>query len=609
MTNVRMPQGESLPLHEIISGLANDDIEIKKPDSKIINLLSKYFTSNVTKKIVANRYKDVSMVEKYFNTKLHDILNIEFIEKWLPDVSKSTPIINDVIAKGGKIVLVIDSDSDGVTSGAISHKMLNDVFHHDDVEVFVNKRADGNGINTVLTGLIIKYCEEEEVSLIVGSDHGSNDRVNVTKIMDVTKVPVIITDHHLFNKEDAPFNAEAFINPQRYENNILADMTGTGVVYFTLLHARLIKGNVTKEELDKIYYLLTYVGLTLISDCMDLKNYINRKILIKTLTDINNMKIKHDPFWELIIAKNKSTYLIDETTLGYNVIPMLNSPGRIADARFSYELIMSPSLDIANMLYEDVKEINTKRKELQTKALAVGKKEEYTDGIVKVMVVEESDGVQGIIANNVMYDDGYKIVIVFTRQRRHDGYILVGSGRNQEDGLNLKDVVTAVSTKSDFIIKFGGHKGAIGIKMKDNLKEFFDLLKTEASRNKVEEKKTTYIEDYIFSTKKLLLTLFDVINAGPFGIGYEKPLYCSDLYIESYRIYKRSTVLLNFKVKFSKNAASSMGVFYSIKKSELAEVEEKLKSTKFIRLTYSFNVNSFRNQNKIQLQPTKLIFK
>jgi len=498
----------------------------------------------------------------------------------------------------------------GITSAAIAHKFFLDVYEYDNIEVVVNKRSDGNGINSALTNMIINICKnDDDIGLIITSDHGSNDKLNIETIMSETSIPFIVTDHHLFDQDTAPTSATAFINPQRYDNNILSDMTGTGVVYFTLAHAFLSNGNPDKSKLDKMYYLITYIGLTLISDCMDLKNFVNRKLLIKTLSDLNSLNIKHDPFWSLTIRKNAKTYLMDETTLGYDVIPMLNSPGRIADARLSYELLMSPTEDIAELLYEDIKEINKNRKDIQSKAVDVGKKEEYTDGKIKVMVVDDSDGVQGIIANNVMYNDNYKIVIVFTKKKRFDGYVYIGSGRSQEDGLNLKDVLTEVANKSDIILKHGGHKKAIGVKIKPNLKEFYDLLKEEVSKYDVVEIKNTYVEDYIFSTKKLLLTMFDVINAGPYGIGYEKPMFCSDFYIESYRIYKRSNILLSFKVKFDPNTESNMSVFYSIKKNELEHIENELKRTKFIRMTYSFNVNSFRSQNKILLQPTKIVFK
>jgi 16S rRNA C1402 (ribose-2'-O) methylase RsmI len=110
--NVKTPNGESKQLNEILDGLKEDDIVISEPNKETISFLSKYYTSNVSRKIMANRYKDISNVEKYFNTKLHDIVSKEFVEEQLPDVVKSSEVINKHIEKGSKILLVSDYDVD-----------------------------------------------------------------------------------------------------------------------------------------------------------------------------------------------------------------------------------------------------------------------------------------------------------------------------------------------------------------------------------------------------------------------------------------------------------------------------------------------------------------
>jgi len=110
--NVRTPNGESKPLVEILDDLKSDDIEIMKPEKETVSFLNRYFNSDVSRKIVANRYKDVTNVKMYFETKLHDIISKEFIEKELPDVITSSEIINRHIDKGSKILLVSDYDVD-----------------------------------------------------------------------------------------------------------------------------------------------------------------------------------------------------------------------------------------------------------------------------------------------------------------------------------------------------------------------------------------------------------------------------------------------------------------------------------------------------------------
>jgi len=112
MTEVKLPNGEEKPLREIISSLSNDNIVITKQDPETLTYLNRYFNSDITKKIVANRYKDLDTIKNYFNTKLSDIINENFIEKWLPHVVNSTSAINEAIVNNKKILLVSDYDVD-----------------------------------------------------------------------------------------------------------------------------------------------------------------------------------------------------------------------------------------------------------------------------------------------------------------------------------------------------------------------------------------------------------------------------------------------------------------------------------------------------------------
>jgi len=112
MTEVTTPKGDKKPLHEIIDGLKEDDIEMLEPPKETLEFLNRYYNSITSKKIVANRYNDINVVKKYFNTKLHDIVNKDFIEKELPDVLKSTPILNKCMDDGKLVLLVSDYDCD-----------------------------------------------------------------------------------------------------------------------------------------------------------------------------------------------------------------------------------------------------------------------------------------------------------------------------------------------------------------------------------------------------------------------------------------------------------------------------------------------------------------
>ena len=608
---ITLPNGKQMEKEEVLANLELDRIVVKEPDTEKVKYIKKYYDSNLKVNILASIYPTLDNLKKYLNTRLNDLLTLEFIEKELPDVKKSTPIIIKTILNNEHTLCLVDSDVDGVTSGAIEYKMFKNIFKYDNFEIITNKRKNGNGINNNIMNQTIAYNKRKEIGMVFLSDHGSHDRENLTTIKNETNASVIVTDHHLYDDETAPFNMDAFINPQRWETP-LKDMTGAGIAYYTLLHAYLTmveEGHMkqTEETLDYIYYLLSYVGLTIISDCMDLKNYINRKIIKKALLDLNNVNMKHEPFWDYIIKKFASTTIIDEMTLGYNVIPMLNSSGRISDPRFSYELLISENPEDTKRLYEDVSSINDKRKKIQTKAAKTENKIEFSTDAIKVMYIENSNGVQGIIANNVMYNEDYKVVIVFT-QNEPNG-VFSGSGRSRDENISLKEIIDTIAENNDIVIQHGGHNKAIGLKIKPDLKKFFTLLKTELEKHKIQSIEKTYVTDYIFSVKKLLLNIFDLYEIGPFGIGFPKPLFASDFYIQSYRLIKKSSTMLMMKIKFNKNTNLAISLFYIVKDHELDYFEDMLQKTKYIRVAYTVNINSYRNLNKIIVNPEQILFK
>ena len=615
--NIRLPNGDSLTKKELVNELKKDNIEFRSKNEEVLNFIKPIYTSYLQRDIISSRYDNVKNINSYLNTKLSDLLNNEFIEKYMPDIKKSTKIINEVIDKNGFILLLADMDCDGVNSAAIGYKFLKKIFKYNNFEVIVNQRKHDNGINDTLTKNVKKYGK---IDLIITSDHGSSDRKNLTELRDYFNCKIIVTDHHLYIKEKAPFNMDAFINPQRYEDgNPFKDITGTHVLYYVLLDAFLNNNKIEHNTklTNYVYYLLTYVGITIISDCMDLKNFINRKVMIKTLVNLNSKNLVHDSFWRIMIKRLTNSNLLDETTIGFKVAPLLNSPGRIDDPRLSYELLISEDDERTEELYEQIVTVNQLRKDKQASSIVNKNNISYGDDNIKVMLVNNSDGVQGIIASNVMYNENLKMVICFTKHKTKDGYILKGSGRSQFEDISLKDVVDTLDKKYKISLGHGGHKSAIGMKIKNDLEFFYKKLKEEVDKrllilknnSKLINSSIYYIDDYLYSVKKMILDIFDINDIGPFGIGYEKPTFASNLYIDSYRLFKRTSNFLTMKVKLNENDRTGITVFYNVNDKELEEFENNLKTKKYIILVYNLSIDSYRNYNKILLNGIYLKFK
>lgn len=605
--------GKKTTQSELEESLNRDNIYYTEENSKVADYLKDIKLPFISKRIYSNRYENVKQVKDYIDTKLNTILNGEYISKHLPTVLDSTPIINKHIENNSRILIVVDYDVDGVTSGAIAYKMFVKLFEYTNIEMVVNKRANGNGINTTLTKDICDIHTDRKFDLMITADHGSSDRVNITIIKEKLGVDIIVTDHHLYKDDLYPNNVEAFVNPQQNnhlgEDNIFKSITGATVIYFTLLHVYFKHENKKSTyKTEYIYYLLNYVGMTVISDCMDLKSFINRKIITKMLHTLNNRKPQMDMFWKYVKNKIYDMGMINESTIGYNVTPMLNSPGRIADARLSYELLISEDEFMTNELYEDVSDVNDKRKLLKSKTSASKDIVKYTDGVVLVALINNSEGIQGIIANDYLYNDKYRVVVCFTKKRQGDGYIYAGSGRSLGSEFPFKEVVDNVKLNSDTVIEHGGHNSAVGLKIKPDLKKFYDSLVKESHKFKLVKEDKQYIDDYIYSFKKILVNLQHISDISPFGIGFDKPLFCSDFIIGSFRVIEKSNYYLIMSVTLPHNGSGIINVFYTIKESEYKEFEYKLRHSKQVRMVYNLDVNVFNNNMKIQINPTYIKF-
>ena len=604
------------------------NIKLRPINEDIYNKLETLHNRELVKKIFSSRFKDFEEFKLWSETKLSDLLTKEFISK-LTDVEKASKIIKDAVVNKKRILQFIDYDVDGITSGVVGYKMFTKLFEHDNIEVVVNKREYGNGLNDTMLYKLIKMHKENPFDVLITSDHGSHDRNNLEALKKELDIKIIVTDHHLFDNETSPLGiVEAFINPQRDNDPYLKQITGTHVLFYTLLYAYLdlIKEypeyefpkpelNLNTETKENyIYYLINYIGLTIVSDVMSLRNYINRKFLTKALKNINSKLIEQDTFWSVVKERVASTYFVDEVTFGFDIVPVLNSPGRVDNPRLSFEFMIEEDPEKSKMFYEEILSVNDRRKDKQVKSLNRDDNIELKSEDLIVMLIKNSEGIQGNIANNVLTMENYTAAICFTEHRVGDEKILIGSGRLKGD-LNLKDIMDRVNEKCDLLISYGGHKGAIGIKIKDDLETFFKLVDEELKNDlkKLKEvkkdKEEILVDDFVFSNKRLFTSVFDMKTAGPFGLDFERPLFASKVKMHSFRVFKKNgKTFLNAKVKMSELSAYLVNLFYTFTKQDYEDnLLEKLKYCKDMILVYTISVNTYMSTNKILLNVEKII--
>lgn len=241
----------------------------------------------------------------------------------LDNIQKGVDLLMDVLSKQGEILLIVDCDTDGVTSGAIMYNYIK--FYKPEAKItFVMHEKKQHGledhIDNILNGDI-------HYDLIIQPDSGSND-LEYHKQLDEIGTKVLVLDHHLLEKEVA--SNVVLVNNQTsvgYENK---DLTGAGVAYqFCRAFDNVVGQNYSDELID-------LAALGIIGDMGSMTSLENRYIVKKGLSDVKNK------MFEQIL--NKQAYsitgktspsrqeLLDKTTaisVAFYIVPLINAMIRV----------------------------------------------------------------------------------------------------------------------------------------------------------------------------------------------------------------------------------------------------------------------------------------
>jgi len=596
----------------LIEDMKEDNIHLLEPKKEIYDGLETLSNKDLVKKIYANRYNSLEEIEKYFFTKLKDIISLKYL-KGYADIDKGSDILAYHINNNNRILLVTDYDVDGVGSAAIGHKAFVNLFDFNNFDVIVNKREHGNGINDTLTEQIIKQVRKENIKLLITADHGSANEENFKKIREATGIDIIVTDHHLFDYSNFPITPNAFINPQRNDNlDVSKNISGATMLYFLMTYTFLKHfNNGNEEKINYLYFLITYVGLTIVSDHMRLDDFVNKKLLKKALANLNSAllkrsNIKLDTFWRKVLEILDTGYFIDEIVLGFNIIPVLNSPGRIADPRLSYELLVSEDEVLTEELLKEAMLINDERKTLKDFTIADDKNLLLTNEKLIMLFTDAKPGIQGILASELLNSDNYKVAICLTKKKDKDGNIILeGSGRLKGDG-DLEKILSKIKEKYDLVYKGGGHKQAIGLSCVNEPHRLFEAFATEIDNAELVTEDKIYVDEIIFSNNKIITSIFDVEEAGPYGNGFPRPLFASDILTSHVRIYKNKGIFLVGEGRLSEK--SDYRVTFKMRLNDM-DLAKAIKNSKKLRIVYHLVVSTYKNNKTIYMDAVKIIVK
>ncbi|NLC54583.1 MAG: hypothetical protein GX769_01715 [Erysipelothrix sp.] len=452
--------------------------------------ISKFFIENNVSKLV----EDVLMSQELTFEQIEQIIK----DKKYPFESKDLENIIDRIlmakAKGEKVVIVGDYDADGIMATTILVKALK-AFGVETGFYIPDRLKEGYGINKAIVSMV----SEKGYSLIITVDNG----VVAYEALDFAKslgIDVIVTDHHTIDKA-VNYNYDYILHPD-YLSVGYNDLAGAGIAL--LIAEKLLNGQTMAE-----YYV--YAMVATIADMVSVFGH-NRNIIKNGLYVLNKHGNQH--IEKLIHYRNG---IIDQQVISFQVVPKLNTAGRLADRVNVNNLVRY-------FLLEDSTEIEALAKTItslnQDRITMTRDSFNNSNGIVKygslniVIDPEIHEGLTGLIAGRHM-NKLNEPVLVLTKNNN----LYKGSGRSPKG----YDIFALISPLRDLLESFGGHKQACGLSIDENdLDIFLDAITEDSKDLKVLENIDPFLKLDLDSLNLEVYNQFQSLE--PYGVDFIKPL-------------------------------------------------------------------------------------
>lgn len=432
---------------------------------------------------------------------------IDVDEPRLPDLEAGVAELARAVIARERICIYGDYDTDGVTSTALLLGLLRQLGA--DVTYFIPDRfRDGYGLNE----RAVAALAHEGVRLLLTCDCGIKS-VSEVALARRLGMRVVVTDHHELGPE-LP-QAEAVINPKRLPEEHPARMLpGVGTAY---LVARRLLAELDREPAEADRWL-DLVAVGIIADVVPLYGA-NRELARRGLSRVNTSPC---PGLLALIQVAGLTGHLTEEELAFQVVPRINSAGRLGDAGLAVRLLSAQDAAEARELALRLDDLNQERKRLTTTVVEAASAE-VGEGSQAVVLYrpEWHEGVLGIAAGRLAEEHGIPVLLM---TRKHGSTTLVGSARSPRGIIPLHQALEACG---EHLLRHGGHAAAAGFSL---LEEHFPafraaMLEEVRRRARPDQEPDERSADLSLSLGQVDRALYDDLRrAAPYGEGNPAPV-------------------------------------------------------------------------------------
>lgn len=539
----------------------------------------RFHISPVLARIIRNRdIEGEEQIEKYLYGSIDRMYDAELLKG-----SGMAALLLEQKIKEKKPVRVIgDYDADGICSAYILKRGLQACGAVVDTAI-PHRIKDGYGLNEHL----VEEAHRDGIDTIVTCDNGiaASEQIALAKEYGMT---VIVTDHHEipYEEETDTGSGEArrrYILPPA---DVVIDPKQDGDLYpfreicgamvaFKLMQLLFVKmglpgltlpdrasaqpGSAVKQRsvLDE---LMEFAAFATICDVMPLRD--ENRLIVKH--GLMLMKNTQNVGLRALMEVNQICPWIDGKLsafhIGFVLGPCLNASGRLDSAKQALELLESRTRENAVAQAAFLKQLNDSRKELTEKYVeeAVELIENgplKNDRVLVVFLPDCHESIAGIIAGRIR-ERYYKPVFVLTRGEEG----VKGSARSIES----YHIYEEMTKCRHFFTKYGGHKMAAGLSMREE--------DVEAFRKEINALCTLTDDDlqervHIDVPLPVSRVSFDFVEElellEPFGTGNEKPVFAQkDLLFLSARVLGKAGNVIKFTVQDDEQKRWEMMLFH-----------------------------------------------
>ena len=506
--------------------------------------------------------KDVVLENKEITkNEINFLLNptSEYVENpfKLKNMSEGIKLFMEELEEESKIGVLVDSDVDGFTSGALVYLFLINECQYpkEKIQIFHHQKKT-HGLSN---DKIFKEIKKSDINFLIIPDAGSNDITQIKELLKIGK-RILILDHHQINDEEQNtlFSDQngnivgVIINNQldEYSNSF----AGVGVTYKFL----------TALTEDELIHYMDLVAIGNIADSMLINDFELRYVVDKGLKNINNELIKE------FIVDAKLEEDLTPTDISFNVANKINAVIRYGSLQEKEDLFKAligeeeeieytprksknnpnPQTEIQTLQKAMVrisKSIKTKQDNAKKKSVEKCKQFVTENNLNenKAIVIIDEDGelidrkITGLIAMNLVSIYRKSVVLLGKTKEKYTGSIR-GYGVD-----SFKDILETTE-----IVKITGHNNSAGIEV-----EFKDIPRLIKRINRAMEDievipPCTLVDCKIDLNNIKEREMQEVLNLKPIWHQHcTEPLFLiEDLIIDSKKIRNPYVTLITFNV-------------------------------------------------------------